>query len=260
MNIIHIGAGNIGKGFIYPTLFDYNKNINFTFLDIDRDIINHLKNTNEYEVLYVESEQDEIRKYDNYKAFELDEIFYQDNLYLLKKVDLITTSIGKKNLKNLINWFKKASIYIEKKVVIMCCENGYKVSSYFENIIKNKNQNITFVDCLVDRIIPTQSFKDSNIIRSEKSFEWVCNEYQWPKEIQRLLNIKYVNNIDGHIYKKMCMLNGLHSSIAWQRYNIDKFMDIKIVDQHYKEWTLLILLKIILKKYHKLYLKNIILK
>lgn len=224
MNILHIGSGNIGKGLIFPVLQESNQITSFTFLDIDTKMINFINELKTIEINFFEDSKNTKKKYTNYQGFTFNEILKSENSYILEKIDMITISIGQENLIHIVDSMKKILDVIKKPIIIMCCENGYKVSSYFQQLLKINQENIYFVDCIIDRIIPNQLFYETKIINTENYYSWICDESQWPSTIQKINTLKYTKNIDNEIYIKMCMLNGVHSALAWHRFMVDEFI------------------------------------
>ncbi|ASP28491.1 mannitol-1-phosphate 5-dehydrogenase [Spiroplasma corruscae] len=225
MKILHYGAGNIGRGFIAPILFDSNKVTEFYFADTNQELINKLNNESSYEVIEL-SEVNKSKIVNGYKAILVSEIKEKINL---SDIDIITTSIGSNNLKyikeDIINFIKEKE-KDNKTLIIMCCENGEKVSSSFEKDISKEylfnKEMIKFVDVMVDRIVPNDTSNELNI-KVEPYFSWVADENNWPKQVEKLSTINYTKNIDAEICKKVWMLNGSHAALAWKEWKRNKF-------------------------------------
>ncbi|WP_031542679.1 hypothetical protein [Mesoplasma photuris] len=225
--VIHFGAGNIGRGFIAPILLK-NKNIDeIKFLDVNEEIIKNLNENKSYIVNELDIETNQIIV-DRYSSSTIKGIREDSNFKnFLKDTFLITTSTGQNNLKFIIDDLKFIIDSIDKnqKIIIICCENGNRVSSYFKNEYEEKHSiphNVYFVDCMVDRIVPIQ-LNNSLDIDVEKYYSWIVDSTQWPAEINKIDNLTYSENMEIDIYKKMTMLNGVHASLGWFRYKQDKF-------------------------------------
>ncbi|PPE06645.1 hypothetical protein [Mesoplasma corruscae] len=231
MNIVHIGAGNIGKGFILPVLKDNNKNINFTFLDVNQQVIDDLKKTKMVSLTYLNKLKNVNKNYIIENALTLNEIFEPQNTNLLNNIDLITISIGKENLIKLKPWFEKLAEKLTKKIIVMCCENGNKVSSFFKDKVfeKETQKKFFFVDCVVDRIIPISKLKNAKSLNVEEYYSWIYDANQWPGDVPKLSGLKTSKNIDFEVSKKLYMLNSLHCSLAWYIYKNDKFKSISTI-------------------------------
>lgn len=213
-NVIHFGSGNIGKGLVFPVLWSSKQITSFTFVDINSKSIEDLNSSNKYEINYITKKEVVKKEVTGYKALHLDQLFDSENLQILEGVDIITTSVGKKNLSHLTKTFTKIfEKNPSKKFLVMCCENGNRISSLFSK--EFNYSNVAFVDCLVDRIVPIQKNIQSNVIFVEDYFSWLCDQNQWPKEWDYIKSISYNDKIEKDIYRKMCLLNGIHCSIAW---------------------------------------------
>lgn len=57
----------------------------------------------------------------------------------LKNADLISTSVGSKNLIHLRSIFAKLAKIEQKSKQIICFENGFRVSSNFKKVLKTVN-------------------------------------------------------------------------------------------------------------------------
>ncbi|AKU80023.1 hypothetical protein [Spiroplasma turonicum] len=225
MKILHYGAGNIGRGFIAPILFKTGLVEEFYFTDSNAELINKLKNQESYQV--IELDENEIStQITNYKAVLVNEI---ENELNVKDIDIITTSIGSNNLKYIKNQlisFIKIKENANKPLIIMCCENGEKVSTSFEyDLFNDYNFNkklISFVDVMVDRIVPNDTSNDLNI-KVEPYYSWIADEKNWNDNIIKPETITFTNNIDAEICKKVWMLNGSHASISWKEWKLSNF-------------------------------------
>lgn len=226
IKVLHIGAGNIGRGFIAPILMNSKQIGKFIFADINKEMVSYLEKIKNYNVIECDND---IKNKTNIKidnAILIEQI--KNNKKILSDINLITISIGKNNIEKIIDQLEiVVENNVNKNVIIMCCENGYKISSLLKEKMKNfkKLHKINFVDCLVDRIVPIQNNKEAVLV--EKYYSWICDENQWPLDVERISTISYTDDIEYEIYKKMCLLNGLHCGLSWYRYSIDRFNNLK---------------------------------
>ncbi|QGS52340.1 hypothetical protein [Spiroplasma tabanidicola] len=231
MNVVHFGAGNIGRGFIAPILIDSNQIKEFYFVDSNKELIDSLKNIAQYKVIEL-NEENKTKIYKNFKALNSSDI----DLINKKTVSIITTSISSVNLKyikdSVISIIKEKEA-VKQTLIIMCCENGEKVSSYFAQIIKQDYQYdddlIKFIDVMVDRIVPNEKVLSLDV-KVEPYFSWVVDNEKWPENINKIKGMTYTNDIDADICKKVWMLNGTHASLAWKEWQLSKFNNPIIVD------------------------------
>ncbi|QBQ08107.1 mannitol-1-phosphate 5-dehydrogenase [Spiroplasma gladiatoris] len=231
MNVVHFGAGNIGRGFIAPILIDSNQIKDFYFVDSNKQLIDSLKKNAQYKVIEL-NEESKTKVYKNFKALSSSEIDLIDK----KIVSIITTSISSTNLKYIkdsVISIIKAKEAINQTLIIMCCENGEKVSSYFAQIIKQEykydNDLIKFIDVMVDRIVPNEKVLSLDV-KVEPYFSWVVDNKNWPENISKIKGMTFTNNIDADICKKVWMLNGTHASLAWKEWQLSKFNNPIIVN------------------------------
>ncbi|WP_391591511.1 Mannitol-1-phosphate 5-dehydrogenase [[Mycoplasma] cavipharyngis] len=207
---VHFGAGNIGRGLI-GYLYQLN-NINTTFIDVSQKLQEQLLQNQQYQINYLDT--NEIVKITNFDFVLLSE--KEKVIQLLENADFISTSIGSNNLKSLVPIFQLVNF--KKKVKIICFENGFKISSYFQEILKINNDNLSFIDVSVDRIVinlsPTEQ-KLSTTVYCEKYFEIIADKNQG----LNLSGINNVDNLDGYILRKLFFVNFLHAVIAFLGYN-----------------------------------------
>ncbi|CNR94437.1 mannitol-1-phosphate 5-dehydrogenase [Salmonella enterica subsp. enterica serovar Typhimurium str. DT104] len=130
MKVVHFGAGNIGRGLI-AKLYHQNQ-FEIIFVDVNQNLVNDLNKNGFYYVINFENGE-------KYKITNFQAIHLNNNENLLKKLssaDIISTSIGAKNLVFLKPIFAKLAKIEEKHKQIICFENGYRVSSYFKTILE----------------------------------------------------------------------------------------------------------------------------
>jgi len=233
MKVIHFGAGNIGRGFIGPILKLDSKIEAIKFADVNEKVVNEMNEAKKYYVNELGQEINQILVSDISATLTKD-LFNDENLAYLNDVSLVTTSIGQNNLHFIANEVVKLIKMKQAQnqpLIVICAENGNRVSSYFKELLKDQVsfEQIYFVDAVVDRIVPNQKANDLNI-DVEKYYSWIVDEKQWPESIERITSISYSNNIEGEISKKISLLNGVHAALAWHRFGIDKF-EIKTIQE-----------------------------
>ncbi|AXK50946.1 mannitol-1-phosphate 5-dehydrogenase [Spiroplasma alleghenense] len=224
MKAIHFGAGNIGRGFIAPILFQDKKIEEIVFVDVNEKLVQQINQEKKYQVIEKGNQISKI-EIKNIKAITGTSIFDDTSKLNFDDYSILTISIGQNNLKYILPQILKIISQRTTPLVIMCCENGNRVSTFFKDMILEqgvKMQDINFVDCVVDRIVPNAVFKNLDV-EVEKYYSWVVNLDQWPKEVEKITSLEYSNNIEGEINKKICLLNGAHAAIGWYRWQVDKF-------------------------------------
>ena len=86
---VHFGAGNIGRGFIAPVLQENEYEV--TFVDINNELIQQINNLNQYNITSLSLENSTNKIVENVYGIDLN-----DNSKLKEKIseaDLITTSV-----------------------------------------------------------------------------------------------------------------------------------------------------------------------
>ncbi|ADR24177.1 mannitol dehydrogenase C-terminal domain protein [Mycoplasma leachii PG50] len=222
MNLIHFGAGNIGCGFIAPILSSIVDHI--YFVDNNIDIVNKI---NTQKLIKIHTSDNKKISITNISSWLLTDFINYKNTW--NEVSLLTISIGIKNLKHIIYYVNQLINYKIKnnqKLIIMCCENGIRVSSLFKSYFSNLNNNIYFVDVLVDRIVSNKNILN-DYLECENYYLWVVDKTQWPSDFKQIPNLTYTTSFDIQIIKKIYMLNALHCSIAWfvfKNFSFNKYL------------------------------------
>ncbi|WP_434334535.1 mannitol-1-phosphate 5-dehydrogenase [Mycoplasma capricolum subsp. capricolum] len=210
MKLIHFGAGNIGCGFIAPILKSVVSHI--YFVDNNIKIVNKINNQ---KLIKIHTSNNKNIEITNISAWLLNDFYNYQNHW--DQVSLITISIGVNNLKHIISYVQKIIDYKvrnNQKLIIMCCENGIRISSLFKTNFNNISSNIYFVDVLVDRIVSNKKILN-NYLECEDYYLWIVDKTQWPNSFKQINNLTYRIDFDLQIAKKIYMLNGLHCSLGW---------------------------------------------
>ncbi|ATP59500.1 mannitol-1-phosphate 5-dehydrogenase [Mesomycoplasma dispar] len=205
MKVVHFGAGNIGRGLI-AKLYQENQ-FEIILVDINQKLIDELNEKGFYYVINFEnSEKYQIK---NYFAINLND--EKNLLKHLESADLISTSIGAKNLIYLAPIFAKLAKIEQKNKQIICFENGFRVSSDFKKSLENC-KFWQFVDTTIDQIAPNSN--DLNVY-TETYSEIILEK---KKQKIKLKGVKYLENLDYFILRKLFFVNALHSGIAYLAY------------------------------------------
>ncbi|MDO6857016.1 mannitol-1-phosphate 5-dehydrogenase [Mesomycoplasma ovipneumoniae] len=205
MKVVHFGAGNIGRGLI-AKLYQENQ-FEIIFVDVNDKLINELNQKGFYYVINFENGQK--YKVRNYFAINLSD--EKKLLMHLKNADLISTSVGSENLIHLRSIFAKLAKIEQKSKQIICFENGFRVSSNFKKSLENC-KFWQFVDTTIDQIAPSST--DLNVYTETYSEIIIKEENQKIK----LKGVKYLENLDYFILRKLFFVNTLHSGIAYLAY------------------------------------------
>lgn len=251
MNAVHFGAGNIGRGFIGEVL---NKNnIGVTFVDVNSEIINALIEKQEYTIELAEEEQSIIHVDNVYginNAEKPDEV-----VEAIAEASLITTAIGPKILPLIAPLIaegiqKRKERGIDTPIDIVACENMIGGSSFLktevlksiskEEVSEYLTRFIGFPDAAVDRIVPLQTHEDILRVTVEPYKEWVISTQDLKHTDLRLEGVKYVDELEPYIERKLFTVNTGHATTAYhgkyEGYNtIDEALRNETVYEKVKE-------------------------
>lgn len=221
--VVHFGAGNIGRGFIGALLSMSGYHI--TFVDIDERVIGILGKEKKYKVRIVGDSEEllTISPVDGLSSM-------SPNLpSIISESDLITCAVGP-------NVLSKIAVHIlaglkERKaskntnhLYIIACENMIRASSALFDIIYKQsdfdlqnfiNTHVSFLDSAVDRIVPITPPDPELTVTVESYYEW-CIESKHIKEgFHSIHGVHFVDDLQPYIERKLFTLNTAHTYIAW---------------------------------------------
>lgn len=226
MHAVHFGAGNIGRGFIGEVL---NQNgISVVFVDVNRQIIDALREKQSYTIELAEEKQGTI---------------YVDNVYGINNAEnpdevvesiaeasLVTTAIGPKILPLIAPLIaqgiqKRKDRNVQTSLDIIACENMIGGSSFLKKeVVKNASDEevlhyieeyIGFPDAAVDRIVPLQTHEDILRVTVEPYKEWVVSTTDLKHPELRLEGVNYVDELEPYIERKLFTVNTGHATTAY---------------------------------------------
>ena len=218
---IQFGAGNIGRGFIGAVLRKSSYDV--LFCDVNKEIIDKINKDKKYKV-FIKDEKLEEEIIDKVSGI------YADDENLLEKIsesDVITTAVGVSILpkisKNIADGIKrKISKENRNYLNIIACENAVGATEILKNeVFKFLNDEekefcekfIGFVDCSVDRIVPTNDL-DSIDVLAEKFYEWNLQKDQIVGELN-IVDANIVENLQAYVERKLFTLNTGHTMCAY---------------------------------------------
>ena len=202
---LHFGAGNIGRGFIAPVLQENDYEV--VFVDVDKDLINKINTLKKYKVNFIGSNNQYI-DISNIKALNISDT---DKIQsLISSCEIISTSVGPQYVKNVIDAI--SNVRIDKQVSFIAFENKYRASTSAKEESEFHNENVKFVDVVIDKIVPLQS-KESLDVNVEKYGSIVFdNNRTTPLNFSSVVRD---GDYDYEFKKKLWMLNGLHLCLAY---------------------------------------------
>ncbi|XBC40738.1 MAG: mannitol-1-phosphate 5-dehydrogenase [Buchnera aphidicola (Nurudea yanoniella)] len=225
MQALHFGAGNIGRGFIGQILV--NSGFNLFFSDINKKIIDAINFFNEYSIKIL-GDNSFVEKVKNVQAIHI----HDDNiLSVIENSDIITTAVGVNTVNSLANILATGIIQKirsgkKKFLNIMACENAFRCSSELKKHVlsflpKRYHQyledNIGFIDTVVDRIVLSDIKNDNNIllVETEEFKEFICDINQFRGSVPNVSNMQLSTNLNAYSERKLFTLNTGHVITAY---------------------------------------------
>tara|TARA_B100000902_G_scaffold338223_1_gene339657 strand:+ start:1082 stop:2161 length:1080 start_codon:yes stop_codon:yes gene_type:complete len=204
---VHFGAGNIGRGFIAPTLQDNDYDV--IFVDVNIDLIKQINDEGKYNITSIDIHGTTDKQIQNIKAVSLHE---ENKLKeTLLNADLISTSVGPQFVEDIFR--KVAHCEHEREQVFIAFENMYRASSNTSSKIKSLNPNLNILDAVVDKIVPPQPTRSLDVV-VETYGSIILDELPrlYPLETSEIVSYK---DYENEFYKKLWLLNGLHLQLAY---------------------------------------------
>lgn len=226
MQSVHFGAGNIGRGFIGQLLHEAGYDI--TFLDVQEEVVNALKEQGRYDVILADEEGTRItvdRVSALHSVREAEEVTER-----LAEAGLITTAVGPSVLPILAPAIAEGLVERARRgagpVNVVACENMIGGSqslrgSVMENVPDEHAQAVEeiagFPNAAVDRIVPEQTTEGVDVL-VEPFYEWMVDASQIKGERPEVAGITYVEDLGPYIERKLLTVNTGHSAIAYLGY------------------------------------------
>lgn len=222
---LHFGGGNIGRGFIGEVL--NNNDFTIGFIDVNEAIIDALNEKKAYTIHLAEEGQSTI---------EVDHVYGINNgknpeavVAQFAEVDLVTTAIGPKVLPYIAPLIaqgiqKRKMDGSTKPLDVIACENMIGGSTFLKaEVMKHLSGDdldyatelIGFPNAAVDRIVPAQTHEDVLSVTVEPYKEWVVDSSGLKNTDLQLSGVKYENNLDPFIERKLFTVNTGHASTAY---------------------------------------------
>lgn len=226
----HIGAGNIGRGFIGKLLAHGGCAV--IFADVLKDVVEALKTQRQYSVRVVGATEviEQVSVEGAIDSTDLDAVVDE-----IAKADIITTAVGPRILERIAPTLLKGlqrrmELEVEKPVNIIACENTITASSLLKGFVLQEYCNeqflewlkshVGFVNCAVDRIVPPPVAKSSDVlaVTVEEFNEWIIDESQivGPVEIfHKIPGLMTSNTLNAFVERKLMTVNTGHAITAY---------------------------------------------
>lgn len=221
---IQFGAGNIGRGFIGKLLSKSGYKVYFA--DVNEEIVNALKEKNEYTVEVVGENKTEV------VVNNVDGVFSNDAklIDLITKAEIITTAVGPTVLtiisKSLAQGItRRFEMNIKSNLNIIACENMIKGTTFLkgevekhlsQEVITYMNQFIGFPNSAVDRIVPPMEMSSDILrVRVEEFKEWIVEAPLFKGETPKIEGMDLTDNLMAFVERKLFTLNTGHAITAY---------------------------------------------
>ncbi|KAK3389255.1 mannitol-1-phosphate dehydrogenase [Podospora didyma] len=231
---VHFGAGNIGRGFV--ACFLHQSGYEVIFADVNDAIIKQLNDNKSYRVIEVGVDGTSESVITNYRAINS----RTNEAELVKEIseaDVVTCAVGPNVLKFIAPVIAKgidARSDNETPLAVIACENAINATDTLANFI-NSPQNTPadrvedidkrarFANSAIDRIVPAQDPGAGLDVTLEKFYEWVVDRTPFKGfEPPAIKGIKWVDNLEPFIERKLYTVNTGHATAAYHGYNRSK--------------------------------------
>ncbi|MBK5500269.1 MULTISPECIES: mannitol-1-phosphate 5-dehydrogenase [Peribacillus] len=230
--VVHFGAGNIGRGFI-GALFSQS-GYHVTFVDIADQIIDQLNDKKQYQVKLATDQQESVTV-ENVSG--LNSLKQEEEIIkAIKEATYLTTAIGPNILPHIAPLIAKGLTSRVKetddKLYVIACENQISATDLLEGyILENLDQDtkanladkVSFFNSAVDRIVPIQNNEGSLDVLVEPYYEWVVETNE---NIPAVEGMTIVKELAPFIERKLFTVNTGHAVIAYLGYLKDNKLTI----------------------------------
>lgn len=232
MNVVHFGAGNIGKGLIGYVL-SLNQ-ANLCFVDVDANTVNQLNRDKRYTIKVLEDKPEDITI--NSVSATLCQPNSASLFDAVIHADLITTSVGVNNLAKiagiLVQAIQARAEAGKPAIEIIANENAINASSILEAEIRQQlapaefarlKTQCYFVNSAIDRQSLSIEEQGHLMTAVEPFYEWVVEKRHIVNPaILKLKGITFVEDLLPYIEKKLYIVNLGHCATAYLGYVAQK--------------------------------------
>jgi len=234
MRAVHFGAGNIGRGFIGPTLIESGYDL--IFVDIDESRINLLNSLREYPVVIV-GEDEQIKQVRGFRGISINNL--NAVIEAVAEADIVTTAVGKMALEKVAPMIARGfslKLKLAKvatrpfHVVVIACENVSDNTAYLLSLVRpylkdeewEEVQKLgNFPNCVVDRIVPNIIHETSAhplMVVVEEYSQLVLDKNALGQNCIPIQGAEFTDKISGVLAQKLFTLNMAHCIIGYYGY------------------------------------------
>lgn len=220
MQALHFGAGKIGRGFIGALLRQSGYSV--VFADALPQVVDAINCEGGYNIHLLDS-QKVVQRIDGVSA-----LLASSDLAVQKvaEVDVITTAVSMSRLADVAAVIargleRRFAVGTTTPLNILCCENGIRATSHLRTLVAELidlnvvGQNVGFVDCCVDRIVPIITMENLLDVAVEPYFEWCIDHTAVVGQLPTLTAAHFVDDIDAYVSRKLFTLNTAHCTTAY---------------------------------------------
>lgn len=225
--VVHFGAGNIGRGFIGDLL--HNSNYHITFVDIDENLVNLLNTQNHYDLYLIDHDYSK-KVIDNVSAIAMTDT--NKIIDAITKADLITTSVWANNLPKIApivaEGLRQRLLLNKPRINVIACENAMFATHILKKAMIDCDVNINeaelekvaaYPSTAVDRVVigakkdnvPVINIADYHELAIEQNNLVDANDLP-------IINAKYTDNLQKFLQRKLYIVNCGHAFAGYIGY------------------------------------------
>ncbi|MDN3956637.1 mannitol-1-phosphate 5-dehydrogenase [Sporolactobacillus laevolacticus] len=226
--VVHFGAGNIGRGFIGALFVETGYHV--TFVDIAEPIIDALNEKKSYVVRTAAENQETIAIHNvsgiNSKKNP------EEVIDAIGKAVYVTTAIGPKVLPFIAPLIAKGIAERLKtsnqKLYVIACENQINATDLLKkeilkaldkSVVSQLDGKVYFLNSAVDRIVPLQHNEELLDVLVEDYHEWIVESDQ---QLPGVKGMQIVPDLAPYIERKLFTVNTGHATTAYLGYQAGK--------------------------------------
>lgn len=239
-NVLIVGAGRLGKGFVGETFF--NANWNIAFLDKDPEVIEKLQETGQYKVKVHKTDDVVENIVSGYKAYLTDEDYSVMDSFL--ESELIMLPLYPKDFKEAADYLSKCfnqqfKQNPESKKTLICLTNKNhiidQITGYFREALQDEetkawfDKNVVVRDSIVRRSTDAESNTSTELITTavaslliQKPVHCDFSDVKWLELRDKIEMLKDI---------KVFTINGPHAATAFYGY----LKDYKLIPEAEKD-------------------------
>ncbi|PPF83954.1 mannitol-1-phosphate 5-dehydrogenase [Pseudoclavibacter sp. RFBJ3] len=217
MKAVHIGAGNIGRGFIGLVLHEAGYDL--VYADVNADLIGALQAVDTYTVHEV-GPAAKSHVVDRFRA--INSATHEDEVVQeIATADVVTCAVGPNVLRFIAPVIRKglaARAADAPKLAVMACENAIGASDTLKGLVLEGAEELdaraVFANSAVDRIVPEQAVEGVDVT-VEDFFEWTIDRTPFNGAEPSIPDAHFVDDLKPFIERKLFTVNTGHATIAY---------------------------------------------